>query len=99
MFTGTVINHHDDNTSTIYTCPHCENSITLSIKDFDRHWDSCLTNLKGEDFIGAPYGKGFLDFYCLVCAAPTTVRFKLEAGGKHDEYWYTIENVKQGIAL
>lgn len=99
MFTRTVINHHDDNTRTIYTCPHCDGSITLSINDFDKHWDSCLTNLKGEDFIGAPYGKGFLDFYCPVCAAPTTVRFKLEAGGRRGDKQYTIEKPKQQNAL
>lgn len=98
MFTRAVINNYDDEKSTIYTCPHCDNSIKFSIRDFDKHWDSCFTNLKGEDFIGAPYGKGFLDFYCPKCAVATTVRFKLEAGGMHGDE-YTIENSKQRNAL
>lgn len=99
MFTRADINHYDDQTSTTYTCPHCNNAITFSIRDFDKNWDSCFTNLKGEDFVGAPYGKGFLDFYCPECASPTTVTFKLEAGGMHGERWYAIENPDRGNAL
>lgn len=92
MFTSAVINHYDDDTSTIYTCPNCNNSIKFSIRDFDKHWQSGFTNLKGEDFIGAPYGKGFMDFYCPKCALPTTVTFKREAGGMNGKRWYTIDN-------
>jgi predicted RNA-binding Zn-ribbon protein involved in translation (DUF1610 family) len=99
MLSRKVINHYDEDTGTVYTCPHCNESVKFYIRDFDKHWDSEFTNLEAEDFIGAPEGKGFLDFYCPKCAAPTTIIFSLSAGGQHGEYWYTIERVEDVNAL
>jgi len=99
MFNRVTINHYDDDTSTIYTCSKCNNSVKFYIRDFDKHWKSEFSNLKPVDFIGAPEGRGFLDFYCPKCEIPTTVIFKLEAGGMHGEYWYTVENVEHSNAL
>jgi len=99
MLSRKVINHYDDDTSTVYTCPRCEEAVKFYIRDFDKHWNSEFTNLKPEDFRGAPEGKGFLDFYCPKCATPTTIIFSLSAGGQYGEYWYTVESVGCDSAL
>ena len=99
MFDRTVINHYDDDTSTNYTCAKCSNLVKFYIRDFDKHWKNKSSNLSHEDFRGSLDGKGFLDFYCPKCSVSTTVIFKLEAGGRHGEYWYTIENIELGNAL
>ncbi len=94
MFSRNVINNYDDDTGTVYTCPHCNETVKFFIQDFDKHWKSKHSNLEGEDFKGAPKGKGFLDFYCPNCQSPTTVIFSLSAGGQHGDYWYEIEKVE-----
>ncbi len=99
MFSKIVINHYDDDTGTTYTCSRCSNSVKFYIRDFNKHWNSDFSNLKNENFIGATEGKSSLDFYCPKCSVPTTVIFKLEAGGMHGEYWYTIDSVQQGNSL
>ncbi len=99
MFSKNVINHYDDDTGTIYTCPHCNESVHFNIRDFDKHRDGIFTNLQAQDYQGAPEGKNFLDFYCTNCATPTTVIFNLSVGGQHGEYWYTIESVINDKAL
>ncbi|WP_126456271.1 hypothetical protein [Sulfuriflexus mobilis] len=99
MFSRDTVNKYDDDTGTVYTCPHCGESVKFYIRDFDKHWNSKYSNLKSEDFKGAPEGKGFLDFYCQKCNTPTTVIFSLSAGGQHGEYWYTVEKVENNNAL
>ena len=99
MFSRDSVNSYDDDTSTVYTCPHCSESVKFYIRDFDKHWKNKHSNLKTEEFKGAPEGKGYLDFYCPKCKTPTTVVFGLSAGGQHGEYWYTIEQVVNNNAL
>ena len=94
MFSRKTIYSHDDDTSTIYTCPQCNHSVKFHLRDFDKHWENKYTNLEARDFKGAPESKGFIDFYCPTCKIPTTVIFDLSAGGQHGEYWYTIEKVE-----
>jgi predicted RNA-binding Zn-ribbon protein involved in translation (DUF1610 family) len=99
MFSRNEINNYDDDTSTIYTCPHCSEAVKFYIRDFDKHWKTKSSNLEPKDYRGAQDDKGFLDFYCPKCNVPTTVTFALYAGGQHGEYWYTIEKVENEKAL
>jgi hypothetical protein len=94
MFSKSVINYYADSTTTEYTCERCINVVRFYISDFDKHWESDFTNLRDEDYLGSPPNKSFLDFYCPKCEVPTTIIFKVEAGGRNGEYRYLIESTK-----
>jgi hypothetical protein len=93
MFSRNEISNYDDDTCTIYTCPHCGENVQFYLRHFEKHWESKTSNLKTEDFRGAQDDNGFLDFYCPKCKTPTTVEFSISVGGKHGQSWYRIEKI------
>ncbi len=94
-FSRIEINVYDLDRTTRYKCV-CGELIEFKYHDFEKHWKKDFTNLREADFVGAPEGLSFLDFYCPACNRPTTVQYSLSAGGQHGECWFTIEELMVG---
>jgi hypothetical protein len=92
-FARLTLNAYDVDRVTRYECS-CGEKISLNFEDFRKHWKSTFTNLDEGDFVGAPEGRSFLDFYCPSCKAATTIIYDLEAGGQHGEHWYNIRDFR-----
>lgn len=84
----------------IYTCENCDNSISFSTEDFEKHNKSHHTNLKPadkklfDDFIKKTKLKdySFLDFYCPRCNQATTFVFNGGSSGYWGDFEFKISN-------
>ena len=94
-FTKLVLNTYDNVRTTKYRCV-CNGQTSLQFGDFEKHWDSDFSNLEKADFVGAPEGLSYIDFYCPLCNVATTIQYSLSVGGQHGEFWFTIESVVVG---
>lgn len=96
VFSRLVVNIYDVDHAITYKCP-CDKQIGFKFRDLEKHWNNNYSNLDKKDFVGAPDGQSFIDFYCPSCHLSTTIQYDLSAGGQHGEFWYTIKNLVMGI--
>lgn len=75
-----------------YQCPQCKESTDLHVRDFMRQMDSEYSCLKEKDYLPAPVGQSFLDFYCKQCNIPATIFYK---GGVNNYgiSWYEVKSL------
>ena len=79
----------------IFSCDNCDNTISFSTEDFEKHNKSNYTNLlTDEKILFDDYKKinklkdpSFLDFYCPKCKQATTIVFN----GGPSGYWGAFE--------
>lgn len=85
----------------IYTCVKCQNQISFSTDDFEKHNKSSFTNLNLKDksiidnFIleSAQKTNSFIDFYCPRCNLATSFLYKGGQSGFWGTYKFQIKNV------
>ena len=85
----------------IYTCVKCQNQISFSTDDFEKHNKSNFTNLNLKDksiidnFIieSAQKTNSFIDFYCPRCKLATSLFYQGGQSGFWGNYEFQIKNV------
>jgi hypothetical protein len=85
-----------------YKCDNCDETVSISLSDFDKHQRSTFTNLKQQDSLAVEYyvskitlekANSFLDFYCPGCKRPVRIYYDSWAGGRHTETGYILKYV------
>ena len=87
----------------VYQCPHCKETVSFCLCDFDRHSFSDFTNLSEEHaksvHEAATASKmnfnSFLDFYCSRCKAPVRIYYVAWAGGRYT-HGHSVRFVVEG---
>ena len=85
----------------IYTCVKCQNQISFSTDDFEKHDKSNFTNLNLKDkslmnnFVieSAQEIYSFIDFYCPRCKLATSFFYQGGPSGFYGVYKFQIKNV------
>ena len=88
--------------TTDYTCDNCNQTVSLSLKDFTKHAYNDYSNLtqKDKQTVDATISASVdnipssqLDFYCPTCRRPVRIYYDSWAGGHHGEAGYCLKYV------
>jgi hypothetical protein len=81
-------------------CLNCNNKVSLTFKNLEKHSNSNFTNLSEHDakkiteFVKAKQieiPNSFLDYYCPKCSKPIRIFYKSWGGGRHCEHGYQLK--------